>query len=84
MAVSWNLPHISYAATDESLGNKREFSVLTRLSYTLDAFARFYIKIFNVSWCHMMSLHYTHINAYMDFPLYRLNEFILNSKDVEN
>ncbi|XP_052212562.1 atrial natriuretic peptide receptor 1-like [Dreissena polymorpha] len=44
MAVSWNLPHITYVGSDEELGNKKEFALLTRMSYTMNSFARFYIE----------------------------------------
>ncbi|KAH3829518.1 hypothetical protein DPMN_131514 [Dreissena polymorpha] len=45
MAVSWNLPHITYVGSDEELGNKKEFALLTRMSYTMNSFARFYIEV---------------------------------------
>ncbi|XP_052249816.1 atrial natriuretic peptide receptor 3-like [Dreissena polymorpha] len=46
MAVSWNLPHITYAGSDEELGNKKKFALLTRMSFTMNSFARFYIEVF--------------------------------------
>ena len=49
MAVSFNLPHITYAGTSDDLGNKQEFSMLSRISYTMDAFAKFYVDVLNVS-----------------------------------
>ncbi|XP_052788739.1 atrial natriuretic peptide receptor 1-like [Mya arenaria] len=47
MAVTWNVPHITYVGTDESLGDKKEFSMLSRLSYTMNEFSKFYIEVFN-------------------------------------
>ena len=47
MAVAWNIPHITYVGTDESLGNKVEFSILTRLSYNMNVFAKFYVDVFD-------------------------------------
>ena len=47
MAVAWNIPHITYVGTDESLGNKVEFSMLTRLSYNMNVFAKFYVDVFD-------------------------------------
>ncbi|WAR31512.1 ANPRA-like protein [Mya arenaria] len=44
MAVTWNVPHITYVGTDESLGDKKEFSMLSRLSYTMNEFSKFYIE----------------------------------------
>ena len=49
MAVSFNLPHITYAGTSETLSNKKEFSMLSRISYTMDAFASFYMDVLDVS-----------------------------------
>ena len=49
MAVSFDLPHITYAGTSESLTNKKEFSRLSRISYTMDNFANFYMDVLNVS-----------------------------------
>ena len=49
MAVSFNLPHITYAGTSDDLGNKKEFSMLSRISYTMDAFAKFYVQVLKVS-----------------------------------
>ncbi|KAH3785097.1 hypothetical protein DPMN_163181 [Dreissena polymorpha] len=45
MAVEWNVPHITYVGTDETLGNKNEYSMLTRLSYTMNVFADFYVHV---------------------------------------
>ncbi|WAR31543.1 GCY8-like protein, partial [Mya arenaria] len=47
MAVSWNIPHITYVGTDESLGDKTEFSMLSRLSFTMNTFAKFYVDVFD-------------------------------------
>ena len=49
MAVSFDLPHITYAGTSESLTNKKEFSRLSRISYTMDNFANFYMDVLSVS-----------------------------------
>ena len=49
MAVKWNLPHITYVGTAESLGNKEEFRMLSRLSFTMNVFAKFYMEVFKVS-----------------------------------
>ncbi|KAH3838481.1 hypothetical protein DPMN_111891 [Dreissena polymorpha] len=47
MAVAWSVPHFTYVGMDVSLNNKREFSLLTRMSYTLNAFAKFYLEVFD-------------------------------------
>ena len=49
LAAAWNLPHISYGGTSTTLGNKTEFTTLTRLSFTMSLFAKFYMEVFNVS-----------------------------------
>ena len=46
MASSWNIPHITYVGTHKTLGDKNEFSTLTRLSYNMNLFAKFYIEVF--------------------------------------
>ena len=48
LAAAWNVPAITYGGTSTSLGNKTEFTTLTRLAYTMDDFARFYIHVFEV------------------------------------
>ncbi|WAR31767.1 ANPRA-like protein [Mya arenaria] len=47
MAVAWNIPHLTYVGTDESLGDKTEFSMLSRLSFTVNMFAKFYVNVFD-------------------------------------
>ena len=49
LAAAWNLPVITYGGSSTALRNKTEFATLTRLAYTFDDFARFYIQIFEVS-----------------------------------
>ena len=39
---------MTYGGTDEVLSNNTEFPTLTRLSYTLNDFAKFYFAIFKV------------------------------------
>ena len=48
LAASWELPHITYGGTAEELGDKTEFRMLTRLAYNMNAFAKFYLEVFNV------------------------------------
>ena len=48
MANHWNIPVMTYGGTDEVLSNNTEFPTLTRLSYTLNDFAKFYFAIFKV------------------------------------
>ena len=48
LAAAWNVPAITYGGTSTSLGNKTEFTTMTRLAYTMDDFARFYIHVFEV------------------------------------
>lgn len=64
MASSWNIPHITYVGTDESLGNKQEFSTLTRLSFTMNVFARFYVEVFDAfSWTNIANIY--EMNVYL-------------------
>ena len=49
MAVKWNIPHFTYVGMSEVLADKSEFQMLTRLSFTLNLFAKFYIEVFKVS-----------------------------------
>ena len=49
MAVNWNIPHFTYVGMSEVLADKNEFQMLTRLSFTLNLFAKFYIEVFKVS-----------------------------------
>jgi hypothetical protein len=58
MAASWNIPHITYVGTDESLGDKQEFSTLSRLSFTMNVFALFYIEVFNAfEWTYIANIY---------------------------
>ncbi|XP_053380189.1 atrial natriuretic peptide receptor 1-like [Mercenaria mercenaria] len=58
MAASWNIPHITYVGTDESLGDKHEFSMLSRLSFTMNLFATFYIEVFNAfEWTYIANIY---------------------------
>ncbi|XP_045198693.2 atrial natriuretic peptide receptor 1-like isoform X2 [Mercenaria mercenaria] len=45
MAVSWNIPHFTYGGSDELLGNKLEFSMLTRTGLTVYAHINVYIEL---------------------------------------
>ena len=45
MAVSWNIPHIIYSGSDELLGNKRIFSMLTRTGMTMNGHVKIYLDI---------------------------------------
>ncbi|XP_060577414.1 atrial natriuretic peptide receptor 1-like [Ruditapes philippinarum] len=45
MAVSWNIPHITYSGSDEFLGNKNVFSMLTRTGLTVNAHTQVYIEV---------------------------------------
>lgn len=68
MAASWSVPHLSYAGMDESLGNKNEFSLLTRMSFTLNAFAKFYVEVNNYIYhCHgfIQTYHFAYVPLYI-------------------
>ena len=45
MAVSWDVPHITYSGSDEFLGNKKVFSMLTRTGLTVNAHIQVYIQL---------------------------------------
>ncbi|XP_053381094.1 atrial natriuretic peptide receptor 1-like [Mercenaria mercenaria] len=45
MAVSWNIPHITYSGSDELLSNKQVFSMLTRTGLTVNAHTDVYIHL---------------------------------------
>ena len=48
LTAAWDIPHITYGGTSEELGNKAEFKTLTRLSYNMNVFAKFYMDVFKV------------------------------------
>ena len=48
LAAAWNIPHITYAGTAEALGNKTEFSTLTRLSFSMNEAGVFFKKVLQV------------------------------------
>ena len=50
LAAAWNIPHITYAGTAEALGNKTEFSTLTRLSFSMNEAGVFFKKVLQVSY----------------------------------
>lgn len=45
MAAQWNIPVATTLGTSRTLGNKKVFSTLTRLSYNVDTLSQFYAKI---------------------------------------
>ena len=49
MASSWKIPLMTFGGTGESSGDKKQFTTLSRLSYTMNTFAKFYVAVFNVS-----------------------------------
>lgn len=49
MASSWKLPILTYGGTGESSADKTTFTTLSRLSFTMNQFADFYVEVFNVS-----------------------------------
>lgn len=58
MASSWDIPHITYVGTHESLGDKHEFPILSRLSYNMNLFAKFYIEVLNVfNWIDIANIY---------------------------
>ena len=49
---------MTYGGTGESMANKLEFTTLSRLSYTMNEFAHFYIEVFKVTLVYM--IFFTH------------------------
>lgn len=58
MAASWNLPLITPVGTKSSLSNKRDYNTVTRLSYDMSKFAKFYRTLFNYfQWEHVAVIY---------------------------